>query len=52
MKEALPVFEVTDLHVRYGAMEAVKGVSFTLARGETLGIRWCFRTPSAPSIRA
>ena len=38
MKEALPVFEVTDLHVRYGAMEAVKGVSFTLARGETLGI--------------
>ena len=38
MKEQLPVFEVTDLHVRYGAMEAVKGVSFTLARGETLGI--------------
>ena len=38
MKESLPVFEVTDLHVRYGAMEAVKGVSFTLARGETLGI--------------
>ena len=38
MKDQLPVFEVTDLHVRYGAMEAVKGVSFTLARGETLGI--------------
>ena len=38
MKDMLPVFEVTDLHVRYGAMEAVKGVSFTLARGETLGI--------------
>ena len=38
MKESLPVFEVIDLHVRYGAMEAVKGVSFTLARGETLGI--------------
>jgi len=32
------VLEVTDLHVRYGRMEAVKGVSFTLARGETLGI--------------
>ena len=34
----LPVLEVTDLHVRYGRMEAVKGVSFNLARGETLGI--------------
>lgn len=33
-----PILEVTDLHVRYGRMEAVKGVSFTLARGETLGI--------------
>ena len=33
-----PVLEVTDLHVRYGRMEAVKGVSFTLAPGETLGI--------------
>ena len=33
-----PVLEVTDLHVRYGAMEAVKGVDFTLAYGETLGI--------------
>ena len=32
------LFDVTDLHVRYGKMEAVKGVSFTLARGETLGI--------------
>ena len=26
------------MHVRYGKMEAVKGVSFSLARGETLGI--------------
>ena len=33
-----PMLEVTDLHVRYGALEAVKGVSFTLAHGETLGI--------------
>ena len=32
------MIEVTDLKVRYGAMEAVKGVSFTLRRGETLGI--------------
>lgn len=32
------MIEVIDLKVRYGAMEAVKGVSFTLRRGETLGI--------------
>lgn len=38
MNEELPVLEVKDLHVRYGRMEAVKGVSFTLARCETLGI--------------
>jgi len=30
--------EVTDLHVRYGAYEAVKGVSFSLGKGEILGI--------------
>ena len=30
--------EVTGLHVRYGAREAVRGVSFTLAKGEILGI--------------
>lgn len=30
--------EVRDLHVRYGAHEAVRGVSFTLAAGEILGI--------------
>jgi len=29
---------VTDLHVRYGAYEAVKGVSFSLGAGEILGI--------------
>ena len=30
--------EVKDLHVRYGDYEAVKGVSFALAKGEILGI--------------
>ena len=30
--------EVSDLHVRYGDFEAVKGVSFSLGRGEILGI--------------
>ena len=32
------LIEVTDLHVRYGSYEAVRGVSFTLAKGEILGI--------------
>ncbi len=32
------LLEVTDLHVRYGAYEAVKGISFALAKGEILGI--------------
>ena len=32
------LLEVTDLHVRYGTYEAVKGVSFALAKGEILGI--------------
>jgi len=30
--------EVKDLHVRYGAFEAVRGVSFSLGAGEILGI--------------
>ena len=30
--------EVKDLRVRYGSFEAVKGVSFSLAKGEILGI--------------
>ncbi|MBP5284749.1 MAG: ABC transporter ATP-binding protein [Kiritimatiellae bacterium] len=30
--------EVKDLHVRYGRFEAVRGVSFSLGRGEILGI--------------
>ena len=33
-----PILEVEDLHVRYGTVEAVKGVSFRISRGETLGI--------------
>ena len=32
------LLDVTDLHVRYGSYEAVKGVSFSLAKGEILGI--------------
>ena len=32
------LIEVTDLHVRYGVYEAVKGVSFALGKGEILGI--------------
>ena len=32
------LIEVSDLHVRYGAYEAVKGVSFSLGKGDILGI--------------
>ena len=32
------LIEVRDLHVRYGDYEAVKGVSFSLGKGEILGI--------------
>ena len=32
------LIEVEDLHVRYGNYEAVKGVSFSLGKGEILGI--------------
>ena len=32
------LIEVSDLHVRYGDYEAVKGVSFTLGKGEILGV--------------
>jgi ABC-type dipeptide/oligopeptide/nickel transport system ATPase subunit len=34
----MQMIEVNNLKVRYGTMEAVKGVSFSLGRGETLGI--------------
>ena len=33
-----PILSVEDLHVRYGAFEAVKGVGFALQKGEILGI--------------
>ena len=32
------IVEVKDLHVKYGKFEAVKGVSFSLGKGEILGI--------------
>ena len=32
------IVEVKDLHVRYGTFEAVRGVSFSLGRGDILGI--------------
>lgn len=32
------LLEVRDLHVRYGDYEAVKGVSFSLGKGEILGV--------------
>lgn len=32
------LLEVNDLHVKYGAYEAVKGVSFSLGKSEILGI--------------
>ena len=32
------LFEVRDLHVRYGSFEAVKGVSFAVGAGEIFGI--------------
>lgn len=32
------LYEVENLHVRYGTFEAVRGVSFTLGEGEILGI--------------
>ena len=34
----MKLVEVSDLHVRYGDYEAVKGVSFTIGKGEILGI--------------
>src|SRR5690349_22105027 len=31
-----PMLEVDDLHVSYGAIEAVKGISFTVERGQVV----------------
>jgi branched-chain amino acid transport system ATP-binding protein len=33
-----PLLRVTDLHIRYGEMEAVRGVSFEVQRGEAVGL--------------
>lgn len=35
---AVAVLEVEDLHVRYGELEAVRGVSFSVAEGEVFGL--------------
>ena len=35
---AVPVLEVQNLVKRFGAIEALKGVSFTLGRGDILGL--------------
>ncbi len=34
MKETTPILEVRDLHVAYGGISAVKGISFEVAAGE------------------
>ncbi len=33
-----PFVQVRDLHVRFGSVDAVRGVSFDIAEGETLAI--------------
>jgi peptide/nickel transport system ATP-binding protein len=33
-----PLLEVSNLHIRFGAFEAVCGISFAIAPGETLGL--------------
>ncbi len=37
-ESATPLLRVTDLHVRYGEMEAVRGVSFEVRAGEAVGL--------------
>ncbi|MGB7856824.1 MAG: ATP-binding cassette domain-containing protein, partial [Pseudolabrys sp.] len=34
----MPLLEVDELHVAYGELEVVKGVSFTVERGEIVTI--------------
>jgi ABC-2 type transport system ATP-binding protein len=36
--EVAPVLEVRDLHKRFGEIEAVRGISFRIAEGETYGL--------------
>ena len=38
MAGAAPLLRVVDLHVRYGEMEAVRGVSFEVRAGEAVGL--------------
>src|SRR5437867_13069476 len=38
MAGAAPLLRVVDLHVRYGEMEAVRGVSFEVHAGEAVGL--------------
>jgi peptide/nickel transport system ATP-binding protein len=38
LKEEIPILEIGDLRVWFGATEVVKGVSLTLERGEVLGL--------------
>src|SRR5438477_12628791 len=35
---ALPVVELRDIHHRYGGVQALRGVSFALKRGEVVGL--------------
>jgi peptide/nickel transport system ATP-binding protein len=48
-----PLLSVSDLRVNYGEYQAVKGVSFTVARGETLalvGESGCGKSTTAMAI--
>jgi ABC-2 type transport system ATP-binding protein len=38
MTEDTPAIEVRDLHKAYGSLEAVRGIDFTVARGEVFGL--------------
>ena len=48
-----PVLDVEDLHVRFGETEAVRGISLTIARGEThslVGESGCGKTVTALAL--
>ena len=38
MEEEMPILEVKDIHKHFGANEVLKGISFSLVKGEVLGI--------------